>query len=64
LATIKIARGCALPRDSRRWEIRSDARHPVEWIADMAYDEELARRIRQLIGSDPELTEKMWKNRC
>jgi hypothetical protein len=24
----------------------------------MAYDEELARRIRQLIGSYPELTEK------
>jgi hypothetical protein len=24
----------------------------------MAYDEELAGRIRQLIGSDPELTEK------
>jgi hypothetical protein len=24
----------------------------------MAYDEELASRIRQLIGSDPELTEK------
>jgi hypothetical protein len=29
----------------------------------MAYDEELSRPIRQLIGSDPELTEKMWKNR-
>ena len=27
-------------------------------IAAMAYDEELAGRIRQLIGSDPELTEK------
>ena len=24
----------------------------------MAYDQELARRIRRLIGSDPELTEK------
>jgi hypothetical protein len=27
-------------------------------IAAMAYDEELAERIRQLIGDDPELTEK------
>jgi hypothetical protein len=26
----------------------------------MAYDQELAGRIRQLIGSDPELTEKMF----
>jgi len=27
-------------------------------ISAMAYDQELAERIRQLIGSDPELTEK------
>src|SRR5262249_62318216 len=27
-------------------------------IAAMAYDQELAERIRQLIGDDPELTEK------
>jgi hypothetical protein len=26
----------------------------------MAYNQELAERIRQLIGSDPELTEKMF----
>jgi hypothetical protein len=34
--------------------------HPValSTIVAMAFDEELAGRIRQLIGSDPELTEK------
>src|SRR5215475_4918860 len=30
----------------------------VATIAAVAYDQELADRIRQLIGSDPELTEK------
>jgi TfoX N-terminal domain len=34
------------------------ARPAVGTIGAMAYDEELAERIRQLIGSDPELTEK------
>jgi hypothetical protein len=34
------------------------ARPAVTTIVAMAYDEELAGRIRQLIGSDPELTEK------
>jgi TfoX N-terminal domain len=34
------------------------ARLPVYTIVAMAYDEELAGRIRQLIGSDTELTEK------
>jgi hypothetical protein len=27
-------------------------------VSAMAYDQELAERMRQLIGSDPELTEK------
>src|SRR5215469_9431956 len=43
--------GCA-PRDSRPPGPRS-----VPIVA-MVYDQELAGRIRQLIGSDPELTEK------
>jgi TfoX N-terminal domain len=34
------------------------ARAAVGTIVAMAYDQELAERIRQLIGSDPELTEK------
>jgi TfoX N-terminal domain len=34
------------------------ARDAVGTIVVMAYDQELAGRIRQLIGSDPELTEK------
>jgi hypothetical protein len=34
------------------------ARPAVCTIVAMAYDQELAERIRQLIGSDPELTEK------
>jgi hypothetical protein len=34
------------------------ARAAVYTIVVMAYDQELAGRIRQLIGSDPELTEK------
>jgi hypothetical protein len=34
------------------------ARPAVGTIGAMAYDEELAGRIRQLIGSDPKLTEK------
>ena len=34
------------------------ARPAVGTIGAMAYDRELAERIRQLIGSDPELTEK------
>jgi TfoX N-terminal domain len=34
------------------------ARAAVSTISAMAYDQELAGRIRQLIGSDPELTEK------
>jgi hypothetical protein len=34
------------------------ARTAVCTIVAMAYDQELAGRIRQLIGSDPELTEK------
>jgi hypothetical protein len=33
-------------------------RAAVGTIVAMAYDQELAERIRQLIGSDPELTEK------
>jgi TfoX/Sxy family transcriptional regulator of competence genes len=38
---------------------RSAAALPaVGTIVAMAYDQELAERIRQLIGSDPELTEK------
>src|SRR6266542_5684580 len=48
----RVARtGCALPGFAA-------ARLAVATIVTMAYDEELARRIRQLIGSDPELTEK------
>jgi TfoX/Sxy family transcriptional regulator of competence genes len=47
----RVARqGCA-PQHSRR-------RSAVGTIAAVAYDQELADRIRQLIGSDPELTEK------
>jgi hypothetical protein len=34
------------------------ARHVICTIVAMAYDQELAGRIRQLIGDDPELTEK------
>ena len=34
------------------------ARLAVGTLVAMAYDQELAGRIRQLIGSDPELTEK------
>ena len=34
------------------------ARPAVYTVVAMAYDQELAGRIRQLIGSDPELTEK------
>jgi hypothetical protein len=34
------------------------SRHAVGTISAAAYDQVLARRIRQLIGSDPELTEK------
>ena len=34
------------------------ARRVVATIVAMAYDEQLAGRIRQLIGSEPELTEK------
>ncbi|MDR2987883.1 MAG: TfoX/Sxy family protein, partial [Nocardiopsaceae bacterium] len=34
------------------------ARLAVDTIVAMAYDQELAGRIRRLIGSDPELTEK------
>ncbi len=42
------------------WAHHRLRRHPValSTIAAMAFDEELAERIRQLIGSDPELTEK------
>jgi hypothetical protein len=34
------------------------ARPALGTIGGMAYDEQLAGRIRQLIGTDPELTEK------
>src|SRR5690242_3490663 len=48
-------------RDARR-SIRAAAsaaaRPAVYTVVAMAYDQELAGRIRQLIGSDPELTEK------
>src|SRR5215467_893225 len=37
---------------------RSDRLRAVGTLVAMAYDQELAGRIRQLIGSDPELTEK------
>jgi TfoX/Sxy family transcriptional regulator of competence genes len=48
----RVARhGCA-PRDF------AAARPAVGTLVAMAYDQELAGRIRQLIGSDPELTEK------
>jgi len=48
----RVARqGCA-PRDSRSRGLR------VCTLVAMAYDQELAGRIRQLIGSDPEMTEK------
>jgi hypothetical protein len=37
---------------------RGLARRPAATISRMAYDEDLASRIRDLIGPDPELTEK------
>jgi hypothetical protein len=43
--------GCAAPGFAA-------ARPAFGTLVAMAYDEELAGRIRQLIGSDPELTEK------
>ncbi|SRR5258707_11240981 len=48
----RVARKGFAPRDSR------PRRLAVCTIIAMPYDEELAGRIRQLIGSDPELTEK------
>jgi hypothetical protein len=46
------------PRHSIRAAASAAARPAVYTIVAMAYDQELAGRIRQLIGSDPELTEK------
>ena len=43
-------------RDARRGD--PQPRRAVCTIVAMAYDQELAGRIRQVIGSDPELTEK------
>src|SRR5215471_7399791 len=49
---VRVAwQGC-VPRDF------AVARPAVCTLVAMAYDQELAGRIRQLIGSDPELTEK------
>src|SRR5258707_12613811 len=48
----RVARKGFAPRDSR------PRRLAVCTIIAMPYDEELAGRIRQLIGADPELTEK------
>ena len=41
--------------DIRRWQ---DDHEHVPYDPEMAYDEELANRIRWLIGADPELTER------
>jgi hypothetical protein len=46
------------PRSGIRAAASAAARLAVYTIVVMAYDQELAGRIRQLIGSDPELTEK------
>jgi hypothetical protein len=46
-----------LARDARR-EIGGRGAGRVCTLGAMAYDQETAGRIRQLIGSDPELTEK------
>jgi len=48
-----------MAKDSRlRAAVLAVARPAVCTLVAMAYDKELAGRIRQLIGSDPELTEK------
>jgi hypothetical protein len=51
-----------VPERVARWGMRAAgfaaARPAVGTIVAMVYDQELAGRIRQLIGSDPELTEK------
>jgi hypothetical protein len=52
-----LGRGSDPLAQDRHHEIRCRAAAICTIVA-MAYDEELAERIRQLIGSDPELTDK------
>jgi hypothetical protein len=49
----RVARQRCAPQHSR-------PRPAVGTIPDVAYDQDLAGRIRQLIGSDPDLIEKMF----